>query len=225
MVVTAGASAEESADSLAQLCEAYWHPLYAYVRRSGHGVEDARDLTQEFFARILEKKSLREADHERGRFRSFLLASLKHFLANEWDRARAEKRGGGAVSISLDAATAEERYKLEPADRLTPEKIFEREWALTLLDRTIANLGEQYSYEGKQELFGRIKDFLAGDVARGGYDAAAAELGMTEGALKVAVSRARRRFGDLLRLEVAATVADAADTQDEVGHLLTALAV
>jgi len=223
MVVAAGATAEESAGSLAQLCEAYWHPLYAYVRRSGHDPEDARDLTQEFFARIIEKRYLREAHRERGRFRTFLLASLKHFLANEWDRAHTEKRGGGAISISLDAATAEDRYRLEPADRLTPEKIFERRWALTLLDRTMARLGELYAGDGKTELFEKIKDFLTGDSARGGHQAVAAELGMSEGALKVAVSRARRRFGDLLRIEVAATVADAAEVQDEVGHLLTAL--
>lgn len=224
LVLAAGSTAtRESADALSQLCEAYWYPLYVYVRRNGHSIEDAQDLTQEFFARILEKHYLREADRERGRFRNFLLASLKHFLANEWDRARAEKRGGKKIPISLDAATGEERYRLEPTDQLTPEKIFDRGWALTLLDRTMVRLEQEYAGVSKNDLFSKIKDFLSGNNPRGGYESAASELGMTEGALKVAVHRARRRFGELLRNEVAGTVASPEDVQDEIRYLLAAL--
>lgn len=224
LIVAAGAtSAGYSADALAQLCEAYWYPLYAFVRRNGHSTEDAQDLTQEFFARVLEKRYLRDADRERGRFRSFLLGSIKHFLANEWDRARTAKRGGGMIPLPLDGPTAEERYRFEPADSLTPDKIFEQRWAHTLLDRTMARLGREFGGAHKAEIFETIKGFLAGDSPNGGYERAAAAAAMSEGALKVAVHRARRRFGDLLRLEVAATVADPEDVQDEVRYLLTVL--
>jgi len=224
LVLAAGITAtRESAEALSQLCEAYWYPLYVYVRRNGHSIEDAQDLTQEFFARVLEKHYLRDADRERGRFRNFLLASLKHCLANEWDRARAEKRGGRKIPISLDAATAEDRYPLEAADHLTPEKIFDREWALTLLDRTMVRLGQEYATVSKNDLFNKIKDFLSGNNRRGGNAQAARELGMTEGAFKVAVHRARRRFGELLRNEVAGTVASPEDVQQEIRYLLAAL--
>lgn len=224
LVLAAGITATiESADALSQLCEAYWYPLYVYVRRNGHSIEDAQELTQEFFARILEKHYFRDADRERGRFRNFLLASLKHFLANEWDRARAEKRGGKKIPISLDAASAEERYRLEPADHVTPEKIFDRRWALTLLNRTMVRLQQEYGSVSKNDLFDKIKDFLSGSNPRGGYQSAARELRMTEGAFKVAVHRARRRFGELLRNEVAGTVASPEEVQDELRYLLAAL--
>jgi RNA polymerase sigma factor (sigma-70 family) len=224
LVAAAGEGAShESEEALAQLCEAYWRPLYAYVRRAGHGVDESRDLTQEFFARLIEKHYLRTADRDRGRFRTYLLAALKHFLSNEWDRARAAKRGGGSVPIPLDAETAEHLYQREPADLLTPERIFERRWALTLLDRAMARLRGEFASGGKSEMFEGIRQFLTGDNEPGAYAQAAPALGTTAGALKVAVHRARRRFAGLVRDEVAATVDRTEDIEDEIHHLLAAL--
>jgi RNA polymerase sigma-70 factor (ECF subfamily) len=223
LVLAAGrGSRPEAAASLATLCETYWYPLYYYVRRCGYRAEEAQDLTQEFFATLLEKGSLKVADPERGRFRSFLLASLNHFLANEWDRACARKRGGGRV-LSLDIAGAESRYALEPADDLTAERLFERRWATTLLDLVLARLREEFVREGQDRVFERLKGFLGGAVADASYGEVAADLGMTEAAVKMAVHRLRRRYRRLLRAEIAQTVALPEQVDDEIRRLFAAL--
>jgi len=224
LVATAGeTSAPGAADALAQLCESYWYPLYAYVRRWGYPADEAQDLTQEFFARLLEKRYLQQADPARGRFRSFLLASLKHFLSNERDRARAQKRGGGVAPLSFDVETAEGRYRREPPDIETPDRVFERRWALTLLDRVLGSLAEEHHRAGKGPFFERVRDLLTEGRADAPYAEIAVALGTTEGALKVAVHRLRRRYGELLREAIAETVADPADVDDEIRYLFAAL--
>jgi RNA polymerase sigma factor (sigma-70 family) len=224
LVVDAGARATPHAEeALARLCEAYWYPLYAYVRRWGYGADEAQDLTQEFFARLMEKGYLRQADPHRGRFRSFLLAALKHFLANERDRAGAQKRGGGRPALPLEIETAEGRYSLEPADPETPETIFERRWALILLDKVLSRLRDEYRRTDRGALFDVLKDLLTSGKTDEPYARLGAELGMSEGAVKVAVHRLRRRFGELLREEIAQTVADSRDVDDEIRYLFTTL--
>jgi RNA polymerase sigma-70 factor (ECF subfamily) len=212
-----------SREALARLCETYWYPLYAFARRWGHTADEAQDLTQGFFARLLEKHYLGDVRPERGRFRSFLLASLKHFLLNERDRVLAQKRGGGHVPVPLEIDTAEGRYRLEPSDTATPETIFERRWALTLLDRVGARLREEYAESDRKELFERLEGFLTGQSATPKYAEVGEALGMTEGAVKVAVHRLRRRFGEVLRDEIADTVADPADIEDEIRYLFKVL--
>lgn len=209
--------------ALSSLCEAYWYPLYAYVRRQGHSPHDAQDLTQEFFARLLESNSLAKLDRERGRFRAWLLASLKHFLANEWDRARAAKRGGGLHLVSLDEATAEERYKLEPADELSADRIFERRWAMMLLDTVLGALEREYAAGGKSALFDKLKPCLAGSRESQPYAELARELGMSEGAVKVAVHRFRQRYRELLRVEIAHTVSSPEEVDEEIRYLFSVL--
>ena len=211
-------------DALARLCQTYWHPLYAYVRRVGHSPHDAQDLTQEFFARLLAKNSLAGADESRGRFRSFLLASLKHFLANEWDKARAQKRGGGHTPIPIDAALAETSCHFEPADTTTAEKIFERRWALTLLDVVLRRLREEYLTTGREELFEQLKPTLTEASRTVRYAEIASRLGTSEGAVKVAVHRLRHRYRELLRAEIADTVASPGEVDDELRNLFAALA-
>jgi RNA polymerase sigma-70 factor (ECF subfamily) len=224
LVLAAGKrSSPQSSAALATLCENYWYPLYAYVRRRGHEANEAEDFTQAFFARLLEKNDLAAADPERGRFRSFLLASLKHFLANEWDRARAEKRGGGRAALSIDFGTAEERYRAEPTHDLTPEKIFERRWALVLLENVLARLHDESAQAGKADSFDRLKGFLTGEQSAGTYGQLAAELNMSEGAVKVAVHRLRRRYRELLRAEIEETVADPDEIDQEIRALFSAL--
>jgi RNA polymerase sigma-70 factor (ECF subfamily) len=208
---------------LSALCSIYWYPLYAYVRRAGYSVDGAQDLTQGFFARLLEKNYLGDVRRERGRFRSFLLASLKHFLANELDRVRAAKRGGDSFISPLDLGSAESRYSLEPAHELTPEKIFEKQWGLTLLDRVLTQLGEEFRSEKKSKQFDFLKIFLTGERVRGLYAQTAAELAMTEGALKVAVHRLRRRYRELLRDEVGLTVESSDKIDEEIRYLLVAI--
>jgi RNA polymerase sigma factor (sigma-70 family) len=211
-----------SREALADLCELYWFPLYCYVRRWGHNADDAQDLTQEFFARLLEKDGLRGVTPARGRFRSFLLAALKHFLSNQRDRANALKRGGGHQPIPLEFETAEGRCRLEPADASDPEKVFERQWALTVLARTLDRLSAEQASAGKARPFERLKGVLTGEGDTS-YAAIGDELGMSEGAVKVAVHRLRRRFGDLLRDEISQTVAEAGEIDDEIRHLFAAL--
>src|SRR5436190_3040522 len=206
VVLSAQGSSTPAAEALEKLCRTYWHPLYVYVRRQGHSPHDAQDLTQEFFARLIEKNYLGDVDREKGRFRSFLLASLKHFLANEWDKAKAVKRGGDQSFVSLNSESAETRYSLEPADTLSADKIFERRWALTLLEQVLARLREEYSDTGKTALFDRLKDCLTGDRSSLPYAELGSKAGMSEGAVKVAVHRLRRRYRDLLREEIANTV-------------------
>lgn len=209
--------------ALATLCETYWYPLYAYVRRLGYKAEDAQDLTQGFFAALLEKQYVKAADRERGRFRSFLLTALKRFLSKEYDRAHAQKRGGKARPIALDWEAGESRYALEPSHDVTPEAIYQRRWALTVLDRVIVRLRQAYADAGKETVFDGVKAFLTGETGAPPYEQVACELGMSEGAVKVAVHRLRRRYRDLLRSEIAQTVADPEAVEDELKYLLAVL--
>lgn len=213
----------DSRDALAMLCETYWYPLYAYVRRWGYDADEAQDLTQEFFSRLLEKQYLRDADPSRGRFRSFLLASLKHFLSNERDRAAAVKRGGRVRIVSLEVETAEGLYQLEPPDADTPEKVFQRRWALMLLDRTLKRLRDEFAVNGKADVLARLEGYLTGEQETPPYAQLSKDLGMSEGAIKVAVHRLRRRFGALLREEIADTLSDPAEVDDEIRELFRIL--
>ena len=208
---------------MAQLCNAYWYPLYAYVRRKGYPPTDAQDLTQEFFARLLARNYVTAADRQKGKFRSFLLGTFEHFLAKEWRRAHAEKRGGGRTDFSLDELDAENRYLLEPAHELTPAKIFDRRWATTLLDQAMARLAEECQAGQKGDLFAAVEPLLSGDSAGGSYAELARSLNTTEGALKVAVHRLRHRYGELVRAEIAQTVASPAEVEQELRELLAAL--
>ena len=214
----------ESQEALSQLCELYWPPLYGFARRRGHSIEQAQDLTQSFFARFLEKHDVKAADPQRGRFRSFLLGAFKHFLANEYDREQTRKRGGGHVFIALEVEAAEARYAAEPADTLTPEALFERQWALGVIDRVMDALRADLVKSGKESTFEQLKGLLAGEKEEGGYAAIARTLGTTEGAVKVTVHRLRQKFRDLLRAEIAATVADDAEIEDEIRYLMAILA-
>ena len=205
--------------ALAELCETYWYPLYAYVRRCGHDRHDAEDLTQEFFARLLEKNTLASVSPEKGRFRSFLLASIKHFLANEWDRSQAQKRGGGKIIVSLDGASGESRHPIEPSGGLTPDRIFERQWVLTLLDRVLDQLAEEY--HDKPVHFAALKDFLTANSTPGAAATAAKTLGLSEGAVRVAVHRLRQRYRHLLRAEIAQTVEEPSEVDAEIRRLFS----
>jgi len=205
-----------------KLCAAYWYPLYAFVRGQGNTAHDAQDLTQEFFARFLEKRYLDQVDRSKGRFRSFLLVSLKHFLSNERDKAHAQKRGGGFVFVPLDPQDAETRYGLEPSHDETADKIFERRWALALLDQVLARLRDEYSSAGKAAIFDQLKGTLTGEESAS-YAEVAPALGMTEGAVKVAAHRMRQRYREILRAEVANTVARPDQVGEELRHLMAAL--
>lgn len=209
--------------ALELLCEKYWFPLYAYVRRRGHDADEAADLTQAFFAHLFERHAISRADPGAGRFRSFLLGSLQNFLSHERDRSRALKRGGGATTISLDAETAEDRYIREPADPKTPEEVYERRWAMTVVRRALRSLESEYEAEGKGERARVLRRYLVGDEPRLPYRDVAAQLDMSEGAVKVAVRRMRQRLGRLLRTEIAETLADAEDVDQELRHLLGVL--
>jgi RNA polymerase sigma-70 factor (ECF subfamily) len=226
--VVAAAKQDDTApamNALAELCRSYWPPLYAYVRRQGCDPHQAQDLTQEFFSRLLGKNYLADADRGKGKFRSFLLASLKHFLANERDRARALKRGGGQPVIALDAMTEEARARIEPQDGLSPDKAFERQWALTVLDQALSRLRAEFEEDGREELFEELKQFLAGTGRPDdgeSHAAIGAKLGMSEGAVKVAVHRLRRRYRDVLRGEIAQTVATPEEIDGEIRSLFAA---
>lgn len=209
--------------ALSELCELYWGPLYGYARRHGHSVERAQDLTQAFFMRFLEKGSVKAADPQRGRFRSFLLASFKYFVANERDREAAKKRGGGQVPMAFEFDAAEARYTAEPSHDLTPEALFEQQWASSVIGRAMAALRAECVKAGKEATFDQVKDLLVGEKSEGGYAAIAKALDMTEGALKVMIHRLRRRLRELLRLEIAATVSDPSDIDDEIRHLIAVL--
>ena len=205
------------------LCQTYWYPLYAFVRRQGYDAEEAKDLTQEFFLRFLRGNYLKKVKPSLGRFRSYLLAAIKHFLANEWDRASAKKRGGGQVPLSLDFQDAEGRYRSEPSHQLTPEKIFQKRWALTLLESVLKRLREEYAQSGKERLFDYLKQYLIAENGRVSYREVAQRLDMSEAAVKVAVHRLRKRYRRLLRLEIAQTVADPSEIEDEIKELFAAL--
>jgi len=223
VVAASRGDAERGREPLARLCQSYWFPLYAYVRRRGHSPEDSQDLTQAFFARLLEKNWVADADRSKGRFRTFLLAAMKHFLADEWDRAAAQKRGGGAVVLPLSFDTAEARYVKEPADPETPERIYERRWAVTLLDEVLNRLRADYEEEGKGPLFAALHPCLVGERTAQPYAQLAESLGSSEPAIKSAVHRLRQRYRQRLREEVAGTVGSAEDVEDELRHLFAAL--
>ena len=209
--------------ALSQLCESYWYPLYSYVRHRGHAPVDAQDLTQSFFAQLLEKQSLRVADPQRGRFRSFLLASMDHFLANEYDRMQAQKRGGGRQRFSIDVAAGESRLDLTPFHNLTAERIFEKNWALTLLEVVVGRLEREFAAASKEREFELLRDALTGGRERLDYNAIAAELSITPENARQRAHRLRKRYRDLLREEVTRTVAAPGDVDEELASLLAAL--
>jgi RNA polymerase sigma-70 factor (ECF subfamily) len=224
IVVAAGGHAStESQEALATLFQSYWYPLYAYVRRRGYQPAEAQDLTQAFFAQLLEKGVLAAADQKRGKFRSFLLASLNHFLANQNRAARAEKRGGGKTVHSLDFADGERLYGMEPADHATPEQIFQRRWAMTLLHRAVDKLHDEYEQSNRLHVFEALKCYLGGETGRVPYREIAQQLEATEGAIKVAVHRLRRRCRELLRQEIAHTVDSPDDIDEELQNLFLAI--
>lgn len=213
-------AAPQATQALEQLCRLYWYPLYAYVRRKGNSAHDAEDLTQAFFAHFLDRNCLARASQQRGRFRSFLLTSLQNFLAHEWEKARAAKRGGGRTLLPWDELSGESRYALEPASDLTPDKIFEQRWAATLFQKAFAELQKEMADAGNSEQFDRLKQFLSAEAQPGAYAEVAASLGMTSGAVGVAVHRLRQRYGELVREEVAHTVTSPAELEDEMRHLI-----
>jgi RNA polymerase sigma factor (sigma-70 family) len=225
--VVLAAKEEESTrafGALSRLCQTYWYPLYAYVRRRGYSPHDAQDLTQEFFATVIERQVLAHADPNRGRFRSFLLGALNHFLMHAWEKARAQKRGGAVQVVSIDLAAAEGRFDLEPADNCTPDKVFARAWAMALLEEVLNQLEAEYRQAGKGELFVALKQTLTGTRESQPYVALAEELGMSEGAVKGAVHRLRRRYRELLRSEITHTVADPEEAEQELRELFITLA-
>jgi DNA-directed RNA polymerase specialized sigma24 family protein len=214
----------QAADALEKLCRIYWYPLYVYVRRRGYGHEDAQDLTQGFLLQLLERRSLERVDRGKGRFRSFLLAGLNYFLADQRDHDRAQKRGGGQPLLWFDAQGAEERYHREPVDERSPDTLFERRWALTLLDQVLARLETEFHEAGKANLFERLRLFLVGGQGETTYAQVAVELGMTGQAFKKAAQRLRHRYYALFRQEIAHTVADPAEVEDEMRHLCAVIA-
>jgi RNA polymerase sigma-70 factor (ECF subfamily) len=223
VVLAAGRKSTPQADlALDELCRTYWYPLYAYVRRHGHSHEDAEDLVQAFFARFLEKNYLEGLSAERGKFRAFLLAALKHFLANEWDRAHRQKRGGGATILSLDWQDAAARYAMDPADPLSPDKLYDRAWAVALLERVIGRLQGENQAENKTKLFEHLRPFLMVGESAIPYAEAAARCGLTDGAVRVAVHRLRRRYRELLRDEITHTLSDPALVDEELRGLFQA---
>src|SRR5665213_3953075 len=225
VVLAAGnRSTPQSVSALEELCRSYWFPLYAYVRRRGHNKEDAEDSVQAFFARFLEKNYLAGLSAERGRFRAFLLASLKHFLANEWDKTQAQKRGGGAAHLSLDWQTADTKFQVAATNEPSPDKAFDREWALALLVKVIERLQRECEVDGKIKLFEQLKFFLTAGKGALSHTDAAKKLGMDEAAVRVAVHRLRKRYRVLLRDEIAQTLADAADVDEEMRALFGAFA-
>lgn len=213
----------QNREALAELCTAYWYPLYAYIRRRGHSPEEAQDLTQDFFARLLEKGLFAQADPRRGRFRAFLRTVCVNYLANQYDRSNAKKRGGGRAVLRIDGGDAEGRYANEPAHELTPEKLFDRSWALALLERVIERLGNEYERSGREAIFRELRATVTEDPEAASYADVAGRLQMTEGALRVAAHRLRKRFGSLLREEIAATVEDPAEVDEEIQALFAAL--
>ena len=224
-VVRAGrGDAPRAQAAIEKLCGTYWYPLYAYARRSGYGVEDAQDLTQKFFVRVLAGQWLARADQSKGRFRTFLLTAMKRFLANEWDKARALKRGGGHRNLPIQLDSAETRYGVEPADTRTPEQAFEHRWAVALLSAVVKQLEDEFQHRGQGPLFARLKPCLVGAGEAQPYGELATTLGMEEGAVKVAVHRLRLRYRELLRAEIANTVANPEEVDAEMRHLFNVLA-
>ncbi len=223
VLAAGGTDTEEARPAMSRLLETYWYPLYAFVRRAGRDPNDASDLTQEFLTRLLEGNSLSLADPTKGKFRTFLLTSLERFLVDQHRRENREKRGGGRTKFSLSMLDAEERYQLEPLDTLTPERIYERRWAMTLLDRALNRLEQESTTAGRGPLFAALKPLLAGEPVQGSYAEIAREIAMTEGSLKTAAHRLRRRYAALVRAEIAETLSDPNDIEEEVQHLFRSL--
>jgi RNA polymerase sigma-70 factor (ECF subfamily) len=213
----------EAEVALEKLCCTYWYPLYSYLRRKGYDAHKAQDLNQEFFYRLLKENYLGAVDRRRGKFRSFLLAALNHFVSNQRDYERAAKRGGGQALISLDDVDAENRYKMEPASELSPEKIFERNWFLTLFEQALARLREEQAAAGRAELFDQLKLFVVEDAEPGDYNQAASRVNMTPNAVAVTVHRWRERYKRLVHEEVVRTVADPAEIEDELRRFFAVL--
>jgi RNA polymerase sigma factor (sigma-70 family) len=223
VVLAAGRrSTPQSDHALEELCRTYWFPLYAYVRRRGHNKEDAEDSVQAFFARFLAKNYLAGLSAERGRFRAFLLASLKHFLINDWKKSQRQKRGGGAALLSLDWQTADTKFQVAAKNEPSPDKVFDREWALALLAKVIERLQKECAADGKAKLFEQLKVFLTADKDDAAQSKVAKSLGMEEGSVRVAIHRLRKRYRQLLRDEIAQTLADAADVDEEMRALFGA---
>lgn len=223
VVLTAGKSDTTRAhDALAKLCRVYWRPLYAYVRRRGYSAHDAEDLTQEFFARLLERNDVATVSPERGKFRSYLLGAMNHFLSDEWDKARAQKRGGGKL-INLDTTVAEAMYAEMSDDTLSPEKLFDQRWAITVLEEVHQRLRMEHKREGKTPQFEALRFSLMGERSAVPYAELAGKLGMSEGAVKVAVHRLRQRYRTLLRELIAETVATQEEVEGELKYLMHAL--
>jgi RNA polymerase sigma-70 factor (ECF subfamily) len=220
-VVLAAADEEspQATQALEQLCRTYWYPLYVYVRRRGHSPEDAQDLTQGFFAHLLSRDFLRGVGPKKGQFRSFLLACLKHYLADEWKKAHRTIRGGHQPHFALESQSAEDRYRLEPVDRMDAESLYERRWAVTLMERVLQRLREQSVAAGKSNAFDALQGFLLGDEDVETYAQTAAKLGLTEGAVKVAVHRLRERYRELFREEIAQTVSEPKQIEEEMRYL------
>ncbi len=212
----------QSAEALERLCKIYWYPLYAYVRRKGHDVPEAQDLIQDFFASLLQKGWLEKVDPKKGRFRSYLICAMDHFLANHWRRAAAAKRGGGRPLLSLDD-TAEKRYAAEAATDLTPEKLYERRWALSLLERALHRLHQEYATTDRGTLYDSLKQFLSAEPEAGDYERVSAQLGISHGAVSTAVYRLRQRYQALVREDVAQTVDRREEIEDEIRSLVAAL--
>lgn len=223
MVIAAGQKDSRADEALQELCRVYWYPLYAFVRRQGYRRQDAEDLTQEFFARLLARDDLAAVDRLKGRFRSFLLASIKHFLANEWDRARAQKRGGGKQILPINIEDSELKYAVEPTHDITPDKLYDRRWAMTVLDQAIVKLRKEMRAEGKIDQFEQMKVFLTGSKGEVRYAKVADNLGISETAVKTAVHRLRKRYRQLLIAVVAETVETRQDVEQEMHYLLAAL--
>ena len=221
--VSSESPSEQSREALAKLCQIYWFPIYTYIRKRQQNREEAYDLTQEFFTRLLEKDGLSSADPERGRFRSFLLGAVKNFLANEWDYKNRQKRGGGCQTISLDSESAESRYSREPAHDGSPDKLFERSWAMTLLESVLSQLRQEYAGQQKEGTFEKLKGYLIGEHPGLTYHEVGQELNMSEAAVKVAVYRMRQRYEALIYEEIAHTVTSPDDVQDEIHRLLRAI--
>jgi RNA polymerase sigma-70 factor (ECF subfamily) len=223
VLAAGGQQSSQATEALETLCRAYWYPVYAFVRRRGYGPEDAQDLTQEFFARLIEKNYPAHADRAKGKFRSFLLLTLNHFLADDYDRATTKKRGGGQVFIALDEDALEDRYGLEPADKLTPEKLLERRWAQTILEQALVRLRAEFVAQGKAETYEVLKAFEPGDQRTLTYADAAARLGVSESAIKSMIYRLRQRHRELVREGIAHTVSTAAEVDEELRHLIAVL--
>ena len=223
VVLAAGKRSTPQADgALEELCRTYWFPLYAYVRRRGHAKADAEDLTQAFFARLLEKNFLESVDSAKGKFRAFLLASLKHFLADDWDKTQAQKRGGGAAHLSLDWQTADTKFQVASASEPSPDKAFDREWALALLAKVIERLQQECAADGKAKLFAQLKIFLTTGSGESAQAEVAKALGLEEGAVRVAIHRLRKRYRGLLREEISQTLADESQVDEEMRALFGA---